>query len=799
MISRTLKHLAVLFFLLIYSHTLFAGVTAEHYLTLNDDLNQPTDTAISKNGNIYILNGTIGQVVVFTKEGAQNFIFGKPGKNNGELNLPMGISISNNQIYIADTGNQRISVFSLKGEFIRNIHPETNNDIAPVSLLILDNKLIWSDRLNHQVCIHSLENGKKINCWGNQGGADGQFQYPFQIVADEQGYIHVIDTLNARVQIFNPRGKHFMNAGRFGIDPGKLFRPNGLALDSNSNLLVSDAFLGTISIFKNSKALGLLTTSHGKILKLKSPTSLTLWKNRLYITDTLSNSIEVFKLKKTVPKIIRISESNSSQKNCITCHISWAENYSSQQQSNKVPPVAHQDMCYSCHHGVVIDSRTAIGHKEQHPDTHHTRNKNKQDKKNKDKIAKSFPVINRPKPNKGELYCGSCHTPHKLQTEQHETLNNEHNNSWMREKNNSGEICLQCHDSKLDDIQHKTRPTQGINHPVGIYLKQPLDVNSGYAKDSNLHKGLPEKLLSAGASLNNKQQLTCQSCHLVHGADDKELTAITSDNSMLCQACHQRHYAKDLADARKKGVHPVNIKLDKPVKINNIEIKSVTCLTCHSSHKGKKDSALLSIDNNNGELCNTCHQDYKKIIKSDHDLRLTAAKSKNRYNNTPEHSSVCGTCHSMHQSEDNKHSLDATITNIYKGKEKPLPRDQMCLNCHSKDGNANKSQLEFFSHPTKSMILRSDKEKMPLVNKENKIEEFGEIVCITCHNPHRWSAHKSIEDKLLSKTNKQNNDTGNILNSFLHQKDISQSFCKDCHGIETRLKYKYYHLKLSRQ
>ena len=123
---------------------------------------------------------------------------------------------------------------------------------------------------------------------------------------------------------------------------------------------------------------------------------------------------------------------------------------------------------------------------------------------------------------------------------------------------------------------------------------------------------------------------------------------------------------------------------------------------------------------------------------------------------------------------------------------------QICLNCHHKDGVADKSQIKYFSHPTKDMILRSDKNKMPLLNKNNEISEFGEIACITCHNPHRWSAHKDIEEQVINTGKPEKNDSGNVLSSFLRNKEIQNSFCKDCHGIETKIKYKYYHLELSR-
>jgi predicted CXXCH cytochrome family protein len=834
--------LALLMSHALISQPLTAGVSAEFVLSIKAGLNQPTDTAISHNGDIYVLNGVLAQVLVFSEKGKLKFSFGKAGKAAGELNLAMAISIKNQQVFIADTGNARISVFNLQGKFIRQLPLEiplksvktsdksSDRLAAPVALLVMDNKIIWSDRQNHQLCASNIDNGKILNCWGGKGTAEGQFNRPYQLASDAQGYIFTVDVLNARVQAFSRKGKHFMNIGRFGVAvAGSLFRPNGLALDADNHLLVSDAYLGTISVYKNGRALGLLPGNNAEVLTFQSPTSLTLHKNKLYVTDTLNNSIEVFSLNKTKPaknnnKSITKPQADSSRKNCVICHISWADNYvphqndthqhDTRQNEAQVIPVAHQRMCYSCHHGVVIDSRASIGHKQQHPDIYHVRdNENAKNKdKNQDEIPDEFPLIENSKTNNKELYCGSCHTPHKFNTDNETSPGAEHNNSWMRELNDQGEICLQCHQSKIDNVQHEKRETIGVNHPVGIYLKADDTVGGNknekyYARDKNLHKGLPEEIRDAGASLNEKQQMICQSCHKVHGSDEQQLTAMQSSseaaaNAELCVSCHQRHDAKDIKEAREKGVHPVNIKLEDPVKINNKEIEFVNCLTCHSVHDGVADSALLTMDNKNGELCNVCHEDYNKVVNTDHDLRLSAKKSKNRLDQMPEQTSVCGSCHSMHEVEDSKLSLDATVENPYQGKEKPLPRDQMCLNCHHKDGAADKAQIKYFSHPVKDMILRSDKNIMPLLNKNNEITEFGSIACITCHNPHRWSAHEDIKDKVISidtqVENPEKNDAGNILSSFLRNKEIQNSFCTSCHGIETKIKYKYYHLELSR-
>ncbi len=814
MIRVAIKAFVVMLWLLC-CQPLHAALVAERVLSIKTGYGQPTDTAVSGNGDVYVLHGAQSRVVVFSGQGKKKNSFAQAGRGRGELLLPMAISISGQRVYIADTGNARIAVFDLQGRFVRNLFLRDKNSPAvrpaPVSLLIMENRIIWSDRENHRLCSSDINDGTLLQCWGERGDADGHFEYPYQLAVDAQGYIFAVDVLNARVQMFTSGGRHVMNVGRFGVGvKGGLFRPNGLALNAQDYLLVSDAYLGELAVFKNGRSLGLLSAGD-TVLRFESPTSLTLHEDRLYVTDTANNSIDIFRLINTPQQAVDKKpeadlRSHSAGKNCIACHISWAGNFEAplharDQPDVPVAPVAHQRMCYSCHHGVVIDSRNAIAEKYQHPDIHHRRDDEKMRDQEADKIAKLFPLISvhgdESKNEDKELYCGSCHTPHKFESDDSEQITEERNNSWMRESNIAGEICLQCHESKYDNVQHKKRTAVGVNHPVGFFLK-PGEASKFYAKDENLQKGLPEKMKAAGASLNDQQQMICQSCHKVHGSDEEKLTLIKTDSAQMCVQCHQRHDAKDLQEARKKGVHPVNIKLDEPVKINGKKIEIVDCLSCHSAHDGKPGSALLVVENKDGELCNACHKDYAKLVNTAHDLRLSAKESENRYHETPQQAGVCGSCHSMHQAEDDKFFLDATVKENYQGKEKPLPRDQACLNCHRKDGVADAAQIKYFSHPEKDLILRSDKKDMPLLDDKNAINEFGSIACITCHNPHRWSAYKDIEAQEIKTGWQEKAAGGNVLSSFLRRKKIQDSFCQDCHGIETKIKYKYYHLESSR-
>jgi len=453
-------------------------------------------------------------------------------------------------------------------------------------------------------------------------------------------------------------------------------------------------------------------------------------------------------------------------------------------------------MCYSCHHGAVVDSRRRIGRGGQHPDIHHPRKKKAQaaGQGRKDEIPPAFPRV-----DGKALGCGSCHTPHAAGEAPQATLYASHANPWLREPNRGGGLCRQCHASRVSARRGaapgpKQAPA-GVNHPLGIRLAAPPPGadKRDYARDEHLHKGLPARLAEQGATLGRQRQMLCQTCHQIHGGTGDALTVLPIRDARLCIECHPRQHAADKQAARGKGIHPVDFKLDEPVTIAGKRFERVTCFTCHSVHAGKPGTPLLRGGQRDGKLCGGCHKDQTAVLGSDHDLRRTAKDSRNLAGQSPAESGVCGACHRLHGGAKGEPVLHAWKRHAYTGRDKPLPRDRLCLDCHREKGMAGRSRVTRFSHPSRDLILRSDPKRMPLIGPAGKLGEFGAIGCVTCHDPHRWLPASKIRQKPAERAQEPANLTGNVLNSFLRRRGAKGSFCVDCHGIEAPLKYKYFH------
>ena len=80
--------------------------------------NFPCDIDIDSQGMIYVVDGHNHRIQVFNKNWEFQRTIGKKGKGPGELLQPVCIHIDNEQIFITEYENNRISVFTTSGQFL---------------------------------------------------------------------------------------------------------------------------------------------------------------------------------------------------------------------------------------------------------------------------------------------------------------------------------------------------------------------------------------------------------------------------------------------------------------------------------------------------------------------------------------------------------------------------------------------------------------------------------------------------------------------------------------------------------
>ena len=97
-----------------------------------------------------------------------------------------------------------------------------------------------ADSCNHRIQVFSPE-GKFLRAHGKAGGGTGNFSYPYDIAVDEQGRQFVCEFGNGRIQVFDAKDQPLETIGQSGGEPGEFANPWSVALDTKGNLYVADS------------------------------------------------------------------------------------------------------------------------------------------------------------------------------------------------------------------------------------------------------------------------------------------------------------------------------------------------------------------------------------------------------------------------------------------------------------------------------------------------------------------------------------------------------------------------------
>ncbi len=153
--------------------------------------------------------------LAYSQEFAYISTWSEFGTEETSLSSPEGIAVdsSSGNVYVADTVNSRIQIFSSDGTFIAE--------------------------------------------WGRYGTGNGSLSSPRGIALDQAGNVYVADTRNNRIQIFSSNGTFISVLGRDGGANGTLRSPEGIAVDSSSgNVYVADTGNNRISVFTSRSPIG---------------------------------------------------------------------------------------------------------------------------------------------------------------------------------------------------------------------------------------------------------------------------------------------------------------------------------------------------------------------------------------------------------------------------------------------------------------------------------------------------------------------------------------------------------------
>ena len=149
---------------------------------------------------VYVCDGNNDRIQVFDLD--LNFVrsIGSRGSGRGEFDAPSDIKFGTaGNMFVADGGNGRVQVMDSSGRFIREFGQGELSQ--PSGLLIADKYVYVSDISGHCIVVYETS-GQYVTSFGRFGRYEGEFQNPYCITSCVDGFMHVCDLGNNRVQIF---------------------------------------------------------------------------------------------------------------------------------------------------------------------------------------------------------------------------------------------------------------------------------------------------------------------------------------------------------------------------------------------------------------------------------------------------------------------------------------------------------------------------------------------------------------------------------------------------------------------
>ena len=138
-----------------------------------------------------------GRIEIFAPGSTTGQVVGGPGAGPGEFASPTAVATDRGgDIYVADTGNNRVEELASDGTFIRQ--------------------------------------------WGRRGGTNGRFRDPDGIAVDGAGEVYVSDRTNNRIEKFTGEGVFVAAWGTRGAGPGEMIYPGGLTVDCRGSVIVAE-------------------------------------------------------------------------------------------------------------------------------------------------------------------------------------------------------------------------------------------------------------------------------------------------------------------------------------------------------------------------------------------------------------------------------------------------------------------------------------------------------------------------------------------------------------------------------
>jgi DNA-binding beta-propeller fold protein YncE len=261
----------------------------------------PYGIAIDSKGLVYVADQRVGAVFIFdTATHETQLIRNGYEAHFGWIN---GLAIDDDdRLFVSDGKMHRVLIFNPKREVENQI---TEGLVDPVGIAIdTENRFLYVvDTRQDQVIVYDADTLKLLRRIGTGGKkhyltSPGDFGAPQGVALDKDGNVYVTDTLNNRVEIFDADGNFISLFGKHGDGPGYLARPKGIAVDGDGHIWVADEVEDRLQVFnREGQLLTYVGYGHGNLPgQFKALVGVAIDKqNRVFTTEQYPGRLQEFR------------------------------------------------------------------------------------------------------------------------------------------------------------------------------------------------------------------------------------------------------------------------------------------------------------------------------------------------------------------------------------------------------------------------------------------------------------------------------------------------------------------------
>lgn len=209
-----------------------------------------------KDGNVYVADLYNGNISIFDPKGKFITYFTDDHKKADFLKTPAGLRIYDKELYVTDIQSGNVIKFDLlTGKKRLQLSTATAKDDplnAPNAVTIDSNKNIYVSDTGNQRLIEYDKNGKfiKIINGSINGKGDSKFVNPRGIGVEPNGTLLMVDNMTHYVYGFDKNGKQVFQFGGLGADKDQFYLPNGLFVGNNGEIYITDTVNQRVAFYQ---------------------------------------------------------------------------------------------------------------------------------------------------------------------------------------------------------------------------------------------------------------------------------------------------------------------------------------------------------------------------------------------------------------------------------------------------------------------------------------------------------------------------------------------------------------------